>query len=43
MTFPENIQEYDSLSIGQRIQECRLQKGIKEIEKVIKVIRIMVF
>lgn len=29
MTFPENIQEYDSLSIGQRIQECRLQKGLK--------------
>lgn len=37
MTFQENIQEYDALSIGQRIQECRLQKGIKAIDMAVQV------
>lgn len=32
MTFPENIQEYDSFSIGHRIQDIRLQKGIKALD-----------
>ena len=37
MTFPENIQEFDAFSIGQRIQECRLQKGIKSIDMAMQV------
>lgn len=37
MTFPENIQEYDSFSIGQRIQECRIRKGIKAIDMAMQV------
>ena len=37
MTFPEEIQEYDALSIGQRIQECRLKKGIKGIDMAVQV------
>ena len=32
MTFPENIEEFDSFSIGQRIQDIRLQKGIKALD-----------
>ena len=37
MTFPENIQEYDALSIGQRIQDIRLQKGIKALDMAVQV------
>ena len=37
MTFPENIQEYEPLSIGQRIQECRIRKGIKAIDMAVQV------
>lgn len=37
MTFPENIQEYDALSIGQRIQDIRLQKGIKSLDMAVQV------
>lgn len=37
MTFPENIQEFDAVFIGQRIQECRLQKRIKSIDMAMQV------
>ena len=37
MTFPENIQEYDALSIGQRIQDIQLQKGIKALDMAVQV------
>ena len=37
MTFPENIQEFDSFSIGQRIQDIRLQKGIKALDMAVQV------
>ena len=37
MTFPEEIQEYDSFSIGQRIQDIRLQKGIKALDMAVQV------
>ena len=36
MTFPENIQEFDSFSIGQRIQDIRLQKGIKALDMAVQ-------
>lgn len=36
MTFPENIQEYDSFSMGQRIQDIRLQKGIKALDMAVQ-------
>ena len=32
MKFPENIQEFYPLSIGQRIQDARIQKGIKALD-----------
>ena len=37
MTFLENIQEFDSFSIGQRIQDIRLQKGIKALDMAVQV------
>ena len=37
MTFPENIQEFDSFSIGQRIQDIWLQKGIKALDMAVQV------
>lgn len=37
MTFPENIQEYNSFAIGQRIQDIRLQKGIKALDMAVQV------
>ena len=36
MTFPENIQEFDSFSIGQRIQDIRLQEGIKALDMAVQ-------
>ena len=37
MIFPENIQEYDSLSVGKRMQDIRLQKGIKALDMAVQV------
>lgn len=37
MIFPENIQEYDALSVGKRIQDIRLQKGIKALDMAVQV------
>lgn len=37
MTFPENIQEFDSFSMGKRIQDIRLQKGIKALDMAVQV------
>lgn len=32
MIFQKNIQEFNTLSIGQRIQDIRIQKGIKALD-----------
>ena len=37
MTFPENIQEYDPMQVGQRIQKLRLDKQIKTIDMAVQV------
>lgn len=37
MIFIKNIQEFDPLSIGQRIQDIRLQKGIKALDMAVQV------
>ncbi len=36
MIFPENIQEFDSLMIGRRIQDARIKKGIKSIDMAVQ-------
>jgi len=36
MTFPEDIQEFDSFFIGQRIQNIRVQKGIKALDMAVQ-------
>ena len=36
MIFPENIQEFDSLMVGRRIQDVRLKKGIKSIDMAVQ-------
>ena len=36
MIFPERIQEFDSFSMGQRIQDIRLQKGIKALDMAVQ-------
>lgn len=37
MTIPEEMQEFDSFAVGQRILECRLKKNIKAIDMAVQV------
>lgn len=36
MIFPENIQEFDSLMVGRRIQDVRIKRGIKSIDMAVQ-------